>query len=67
MNVYKVIVTMKDSGGLGNSIDFSLIVPAVSMDAARDAASNLGYLVNEATEHRLKISSTTAILISEEK
>lgn len=65
MNVYKVIVTMKDSGGLGKSMDFDLIVPATDLEAAQNAASNLGYLVNEATGHRLKISSTKTILIKE--
>lgn len=63
MKIYKVVVKMKDTEGEGKVIPFDFIAPAVDDEAARTAAFNLGYLINESTNHRLKIRETSFVEI----
>ena len=60
MKIFKVYARMKDTAGEGNEIVFDLILPAVDAEAATMAAGNLGYLLNDSTNHRLKIKSIWA-------
>lgn len=63
MKIYKVVVMMRDTEGEKNVIPFDFITPAVDDEAAKTAAYNLGYLINESTNHRLKIRETSFIEI----
>lgn len=62
MKMYEVKVTMVDQK-TGKEHLYKIIVPCQSEGAALTAAMNLGHLVNESSNYKLKINKTDVVEI----